>query len=308
MRSRRGCGVSRPVGMPGLGIEWLDAIETLKSVGCAAQAVITDDVATSIRGGPQGSRVAAGGVGPRHCLADCVGAQGIPEPRRAASGVRTGSGARDAAHPGPVAVGAVERMASHVAGAGNRVSVGGGSGDRGPPVVLGPGHSRRGRRPGSDRTGEGAGGRNSTPRRWSRRHRKAVSERRVTTRPAPDSMAYLSVLMPVEQAVCLQATLGRDADSLIATGNSGGRTRNQLMVDLLFARGTGACRGLRCAGGGEPGAVGRDTAGRWARGRRSCRGTGRCRRGSPGSWWPTPSMLTPRRRCSGCIRARSRGR
>ncbi|KXF51059.1 hypothetical protein AXA44_15430 [Rhodococcus sp. SC4] len=72
-----------------------------------------------------------------------------------------------------------------------------------------------------------------------RRHRKAVSERRVTTRPAPDSMAYLRVLMPVEQAVCLQATLGRDADSLIATGNSGGRTRNQLMVDLLFARATG---------------------------------------------------------------------
>jgi hypothetical protein len=71
------------------------------------------------------------------------------------------------------------------------------------------------------------------------RHRKAVSERRVTTRPAPDSMAYLSVLMPVEQAVYLQATLGRDADSLIATGNSGGRTRNQLMVDLLFDRGTG---------------------------------------------------------------------
>ncbi|RZK74140.1 MAG: HNH endonuclease, partial [Rhodococcus sp. (in: high G+C Gram-positive bacteria)] len=72
-----------------------------------------------------------------------------------------------------------------------------------------------------------------------RRHKKAVSERRVTTRPAPDSMAYLSVLMPVEQAVCLQATLGRDADSLIATGASGGRTRNQLMVDLLFERGTG---------------------------------------------------------------------
>ncbi|MFE5700280.1 HNH endonuclease, partial [Rhodococcus koreensis] len=72
------------------------------------------------------------------------------------------------------------------------------------------------------------------------RYRKAVSERRVTTRPAPDSMAYLSVLMPMEQAVCLHATLGRGADSLIATGDSGGRTRNQLMVDLLFDRGTGA--------------------------------------------------------------------
>ncbi|MGH3804202.1 MAG: DUF222 domain-containing protein, partial [Pseudonocardiaceae bacterium] len=71
------------------------------------------------------------------------------------------------------------------------------------------------------------------------RYRKAVSERRVTTRPAPDSMAYLSVLMPMEQAVCLQATLGRDADSLIATGGSGGRTRNQVMADLLFDRATG---------------------------------------------------------------------
>jgi hypothetical protein len=36
-------------GDAGLGIEWLDAIEALKSVGCAAQAVITDGVVTSIR-------------------------------------------------------------------------------------------------------------------------------------------------------------------------------------------------------------------------------------------------------------------
>lgn len=36
-------------GDAGLGIDLLDAIETLKSVGCAVQAVITDDVATSIR-------------------------------------------------------------------------------------------------------------------------------------------------------------------------------------------------------------------------------------------------------------------
>ena len=115
--------------------------------------------------GSQGSGVAAGGVGPRHCLADCVGAQGIPKP--AAAGI---SGSR-------------RRWCTRC----------------------------------------------RTPWRCSAavvvRHRTAVSERRVTTRPAPDSMAYLSVLMPVEQAVCVQATLGRDADSLIATGNSGGRTR-----------------------------------------------------------------------------------
>ena len=36
-------------GDAGLGIDLLDAIEALKSVGCAVQAVITDDVATCIR-------------------------------------------------------------------------------------------------------------------------------------------------------------------------------------------------------------------------------------------------------------------
>ena len=36
-------------GDAGLGIDLLDAIEALKSVGCAVQAVITDGVATSIR-------------------------------------------------------------------------------------------------------------------------------------------------------------------------------------------------------------------------------------------------------------------
>ena len=36
-------------GDAGLGIDLLDAIEALKSVGCAVQAVITDGVAASIR-------------------------------------------------------------------------------------------------------------------------------------------------------------------------------------------------------------------------------------------------------------------
>ena len=38
-----------PCGDAGLGIEWLDAVESLKSVGCAVQAVVTDDVATCMR-------------------------------------------------------------------------------------------------------------------------------------------------------------------------------------------------------------------------------------------------------------------
>ncbi|MFE5703719.1 HNH endonuclease, partial [Rhodococcus koreensis] len=38
-----------PCGEAGLGIEWLDAVEALKSVGCAVQAVVADDVATCMR-------------------------------------------------------------------------------------------------------------------------------------------------------------------------------------------------------------------------------------------------------------------
>ncbi|MDF3310445.1 HNH endonuclease signature motif containing protein [Rhodococcus sp. T2V] len=38
-----------PCGEAGVGIEWLAAVESLKSVGCAVQAVVTDDVATCMR-------------------------------------------------------------------------------------------------------------------------------------------------------------------------------------------------------------------------------------------------------------------
>lgn len=70
-----------------------------------------------------------------------------------------------------------------------------------------------------------------------RRASKAVSDRRVTTRPAPDTMAYVNALLPVDQAVAIQAILGRDADRLRATGDE--RTRSQIMADLLVERITG---------------------------------------------------------------------
>ena len=70
-----------------------------------------------------------------------------------------------------------------------------------------------------------------------RRARKAVADRRVTTRPAPDTMAYLTALLPVAQAVTVQATLGRDANTIVAQGDT--RTRSQIMADLLVERVTG---------------------------------------------------------------------
>jgi len=71
-----------------------------------------------------------------------------------------------------------------------------------------------------------------------RRARRAVSERRVTLRPAPDTMSHLTGLLPVAQGVAVYAALRREADSLRRQGDE--RTSAQLMADLLVARVTGA--------------------------------------------------------------------
>lgn len=71
-----------------------------------------------------------------------------------------------------------------------------------------------------------------------RRASNAESDRNVTVRPAPDTMTYLTGLLPVAQGVAVHAVLGRDADALRAKGDT--RGRGQLMADLLVARVTGA--------------------------------------------------------------------
>ncbi|KAA1429428.1 HNH endonuclease [Nocardioides antri] len=70
-----------------------------------------------------------------------------------------------------------------------------------------------------------------------RRATNAESDRNVTVRPAPDTMTYLTGLLPVAQGVAVHAALGRDADALRAQGDA--RTRGQLMADLLVSRVTG---------------------------------------------------------------------
>ncbi|MEN0136092.1 MAG: DUF222 domain-containing protein [Rhodococcus sp. (in: high G+C Gram-positive bacteria)] len=225
-------------GDAGLGIDLLDAIEALKSVGCAAQAVITDDVATNIRADrrARGLPQVEWGRG----IATQIALARRESPNR---GGRHLGFAQALVHEMPHTLAMLQtgRLNEWRATLLVRETACLSAHDRG--IVD--------RRLCSDPdTLDGVGDRGLVAKAKAlaaeldaaavvARHRKAVAERRVTTRPAPDSMAYLSVLMPMEQAVCLQATLGRDADRLIATGDSGGRTRNQLMVDLLFERGTG---------------------------------------------------------------------
>jgi hypothetical protein len=71
----------------------------------------------------------------------------------------------------------------------------------------------------------------------ARRAAKAVSDRRLSIRPAPDTMVWVGALLPVVDGVATYASLDRDAASVRASGDP--RGRGQLMADLLVQRVTG---------------------------------------------------------------------
>lgn len=64
-----------------------------------------------------------------------------------------------------------------------------------------------------------------------KRRRKAESERRVTLRPAPDTMTYVTALLPVKDGVAVHAVLNRAAVEARAVGDE--RTQGQVMADAL---------------------------------------------------------------------------
>jgi hypothetical protein len=63
---------------------------------------------------------------------------------------------------------------------------------------------------------------------------RAETERTVTIRPAPDTMTYLTALLPMTQGVSVYAPLKRTADTC-----GDGRGRGQVMADTLVERITG---------------------------------------------------------------------
>ncbi len=67
----------------------------------------------------------------------------------------------------------------------------------------------------------------------------AEGDRRVTIRPAPDTMAILTATLPVAQGVACFAALTRATDEQVGTGQAGGRSRGQVMADTLVQRLTG---------------------------------------------------------------------
>jgi hypothetical protein len=72
------------------------------------------------------------------------------------------------------------------------------------------------------------------PQAMVARARRAESERTVTIRPAPDTMCYVTALLPVAHGVGVYAALAAAADSARAGGDP--RTRGQVMADALVGR------------------------------------------------------------------------
>jgi hypothetical protein len=68
----------------------------------------------------------------------------------------------------------------------------------------------------------------------------AATDRRVSIRPAPDAMVWLSALTPVAQGVAVYAALRKHADTVRGRGDA--RTLGQVMADTLVERVTGQAR------------------------------------------------------------------
>ena len=72
------------------------------------------------------------------------------------------------------------------------------------------------------------------PAAVAERRRRAEAERYVSTKPAPDTMTWLTALMPVKDGVSVWAVLSREADRARAAGDE--RSRGQIMADTLRDR------------------------------------------------------------------------
>ncbi|WP_364396431.1 HNH endonuclease [Pseudarthrobacter sp. LMD1-1-1.1] len=80
------------------------------------------------------------------------------------------------------------------------------------------------------------------PASVAKRASRAVGERCVSLRPAPDTMTCLTALLPVAQGVAAYAALCRDADTARSNGDE--RSRGQVMADTLVERVTGTPGGV----------------------------------------------------------------
>ena len=120
------------------------------------------------------------------------------------------------------------------------------------------------------------------------RANRAESERGVTLRPAPETMSYLTGLLPVPQGVAAYAALSAAADEARAAGDP--RSRGQVMADTLGGAGHRPSRRRQHPGHRQPGDDGAEHAGR----RRRAGRDRRLRLRSPPAPPATCCVATPR--------------
>ncbi|WP_421094015.1 HNH endonuclease [Pseudarthrobacter sp. CC4] len=80
------------------------------------------------------------------------------------------------------------------------------------------------------------------PHSVAKRASRAVTDRCVSLRPAPDTMTYMTALLPVSQGVAAYAALTHHADTVKSAGDA--RSRGAIMADELVERVTGTPAGI----------------------------------------------------------------
>jgi hypothetical protein len=222
-------------------IEQIRALEELKSAAAAAQAVVTADFVASQRAQQQ-----ADGVPDRNLGKGVAGQVALARRESAHRGSRLVGLAQALVHEMPATMAALqageisEWRATLVA----RVTACLTREDRqaadaelaGRLATLGDSETEAAARAVAYRL---------DPHAFTARSKGAERDRRVTLRPAPDTMSRLSGLLPVAQGVAAFAALSRQADTLKSAGDP--RSRGQIMADTLVERVTG-----QAAAGGVP--------------------------------------------------------
>ena len=214
-------------------ISQLRLLEQLKSAAAAAQAVVTADFVASQRAGQRAAGLAADRVG-----------QGI--------GAQVALARQESPHRGSRLVGLAQALTAELPATLAALRAGetsewratiiaretaclGPADRRAADAELGPRLARLG-----DREVEALArslAYRLDPHAFVARTRGAARDRRVSLRPAPDTMSRLTGFLPVAQGVAAYAALSREADRLTAEGDR--RGRGQIMADTMVERLTG---------------------------------------------------------------------
>ena len=213
-------------------IAQLGALERLKSAAAAAQAVVTADFVASQRAAQRAAGVPADRVGQGVARPGRAGPARVAAPWVPARRAGPGAGPGAAGDDGGAAGRGDQRVAGHPRGPGDGL----------PDPATGATADAELAAPGElgDRQVEAEARKIAyrlDPQAFVARSRGAARDRRVTLRPAPDTMARLSGFLPVAQGVAAYAALSREADRLRAEGDP--RGRGQIMADTLVERLTG---------------------------------------------------------------------